>query len=66
MAVVVHVASIHDRDDVKLLLERCKGVFPRLELTRVCGEVTRVGQGGVGRGDAGRLPVVAAMAAGHA
>jgi putative transposase len=32
MAVVVHAAKIHDRDGAKLLLERCKGVFPRLEL----------------------------------
>jgi putative transposase len=32
MAVVVHAANIHDRDGAKLLLERCKGVFPRLEL----------------------------------
>ena len=55
MAVVVHAANIHDRDGAKLLLERCKGVFPRLELIwadqgyrkpmylLVCREVTRVG-----------------------
>ena len=32
LAVVVHSAAIHDREGAKLLLNRCKGVFPRLEL----------------------------------
>ena len=32
LRVVVHSASIQDRDGAKLLLEPCKEVFPRLEL----------------------------------
>ena len=32
LAVVVHEASIQDRDGAKLVLERLKGCFPRLAL----------------------------------
>ena len=32
LQVVVHSAGIQDRDGAKLLLERCKNRFPRLEL----------------------------------
>ena len=32
LAVVVHAASIQDRDGAKLVFEKIKGLFPRLEL----------------------------------